>query len=102
MLAHSKPEAYSEPWYIQNYGKFRTKDIFRTLGYLEPEAYSKPCQASTMERFEKQLTPIIIFASYNYFRNINFSILLRILSFYLYSGHSATQNVRNKDMLYKT
>ena len=36
-------------------------------------AYSEPCQASTMERFEKQLTAIIIFGSYDYFHNIMFS-----------------------------
>ena len=47
--------------------------LFRTLGYSEPEAYSDPCQTSTMEGFEKQLTAIIVFASYDYFRNINFS-----------------------------
>ena len=88
--------AYSEPWYIQNPGIFKTRDIFRTLvypklwhignqrliqnpglfktlGYSEPVAYSEPCQISAMECFEKQLTAIIIFASYNYFRNISFS-----------------------------
>ena len=26
---------YSEPWYIQNTGKFRTRGIFRTLAYSE-------------------------------------------------------------------
>ena len=31
--------------YIQN------PSIFRTMGYLEPEAYSKQCQTSTIERF---------------------------------------------------
>ena len=36
-------------------------------------AYSEPCQASTMERFEKQLTAIIIFGSYDYIHNIMFS-----------------------------
>ena len=39
----------------------------------ELEAYSEPCQTFTMERFQKQLTTIIISASYNYFRNISFS-----------------------------
>ena len=33
---------YSEQWYIQNPGLFRT-DIFRTLAYSEPEAYSYLC-----------------------------------------------------------
>ena len=45
--------------------------MLRILGYPEREAYSEPCQKSTMEHFEKQLTAIIIFASYNYFRNIS-------------------------------
>ena len=76
--------AYSKLWYIQNPGIFKTRDIFRTLvypkywhiqnqrhiqnlelfrnlGYSEQEAYSESCQISTMERFEKQLTAIIIF-----------------------------------------
>ena len=73
ILAHSKPEAYSEPWYIQNFGISRTRDIFRILEYSESEAYSEPYQTSTMERFEKQLSAIIIFASYNCFPNITFS-----------------------------
>ena len=36
-------------------------------------AYSEPCQASMIERFEKQLKAIIIFGSYDYFHNIMFS-----------------------------
>ena len=44
---------------MQNSGTFRTRDIFTTLGYSEPEAYSEACQTPTMERFEKQLTVII-------------------------------------------
>ena len=28
--------AYSEPWYIQNSGTFRTRNAFRILGYSEP------------------------------------------------------------------
>ena len=88
--------AYSELWYIQNPSIFKTRGIFRTLlypklwhiynqrhnqnpglfrtlGYSEPEAYSEPSQISTMEHFEKQLTAIFIFGSYNYFSNISFS-----------------------------
>ena len=61
-LAHSELETYSECW--------------AAMGYSEPKAYSEACQTSTMEHFEKQLTPIIIFASYNYFRNISFPCLL--------------------------
>ena len=90
--AYSEPFvnlAYSELWYIQNPGIFKTKGIFRTLvylklchiqnqkhienpglfrtlGYLEPEAQSEPCQTSTTERFEKELTAMLIFASYNF------------------------------------
>ena len=56
--------AYSEPCYIQNPG------IFRTMTYLEPEAYSELCQTSTMERFAK------IIDGYNCFRNISLSLSL--------------------------
>ena len=53
--------------YIQAYsGIIQNPGLFRSLGYSEPEVYSKPCQTSTMERHEKQVTAIIIFASYNY------------------------------------
>ena len=45
-LAHLEPETYSELWPIKN-----------------PQT-SKPCQTSTMERFEKQLTIIIIFCKF--------------------------------------
>ena len=61
-LAHSELKTYSESWAIQ------------TLAFSVPEAYSEPCQICTMERFESQLTAIIIFTSYNSFSNINFSI----------------------------
>ena len=64
-------EAYSEPWYIHNCGTFRTRKMLRILSYSESKTYSEPCQASTMEHFEKQLTVIIIFASYDYFCNIS-------------------------------
>ena len=74
----------SESWHIENQrhiqnlsiskktGTFRTRDIFRIVGYSEPETYPELCQISTMERFEKQLTATIIFTSNNYFRNISF------------------------------
>ena len=62
-MTYSKPEAYSELWYIQNSSTFRTRDIIRIIGYSEPEAYSEPCQASAMKHFEKQLMAIIIFTS---------------------------------------
>ena len=61
ILVHSEKEACSESWAIQ------------IPEYSEPEAYSEPCQTSTMEHFEKQLMAIIIFASHNYFCNISFS-----------------------------
>ena len=67
---------YSKLWHIQNQGHIQNPRLFRTLGYSEPKAYSEPCQISTRERFGKQLTAIIIFASYNYFHNISFSCSL--------------------------
>ena len=96
MQAYSKfcvTLTYSELWYTQNPGIFKTRVIFRTpvytklrhvqsqrhvqkpglfriLRYSEPKTYSEHCQTSTMKRFDKQLTAIIIFASYNYFCNI--------------------------------
>ena len=69
-MAHTKPEAYSETWSIQN------------LGYSELETYPETCQTSTMERFEEQLATIIIFTSYYYFRNINFLCHLQSWSKY--------------------
>ena len=39
-LTYSEPEAYSEPWYIQN------PAIFRTLAYSKFVAYSEPCRTS--------------------------------------------------------
>ena len=57
-MAYSEPDAYSEPWHIQNPG------VFRTL------AYSEPCQTSTMQHFAK------IVNGYNYFRNISISCSL--------------------------
>ena len=64
---------YPKLWHIENQRHIQNPGLFRTLGYSEQEAYSEPYQKSTMERFEKQLTATIIFASYNYFRNISFS-----------------------------
>ena len=60
-LTYSKPEAYSEPWYVQN------SDIFRTLSYSEPKVYSVPCQTYAIEVIAK------IVNGYNCFRNISFS-----------------------------
>ena len=64
---------YPKLWHIQNWKPVQNPELFRTLEYPEPEAYSEPCQTSTMEGFEKQLAAIIIFATYNYFRYISFS-----------------------------
>ena len=64
---------YPKLWYIQNQRHIQDPGLFRTLGYSVPEPYSEPCQTSTMEHFEKQLTAIITVASYNYFQNISFS-----------------------------
>ena len=61
ILANSKPEGYPEPWYIQNSGTFRTRDI-QNPGLVRTLRCSEPCQTSTIERFEKELTTIIIFA----------------------------------------
>ena len=36
ILVYSKPEAYSEPWYIENSGTFRTRGILRILAYSKP------------------------------------------------------------------
>ena len=44
--------------YIQNPGIFRTRSIFGTLVYSEPETYSEHCQISTMERFAKIATQL--------------------------------------------
>ena len=91
--AYSEPcvtLAYSELWYIENPGILKTRGIyrilvypklwhiqnpwlFRSLGYSKPETYSEPCQTPMMEHFGKQITAIIIFASYNYFYFISFS-----------------------------
>ena len=78
--AYSEPcvnLAYSELQYIQNHGIFQTRGTFRTLAYpklwyiknqrliqnpglVRTLGYSEPCQTSTMERFEKHLTAIIM------------------------------------------
>ena len=69
---HIQNQAFSNPLYIQNQRYIQNPQQFKTLGYSEPEKYSEPCQTSTMECFEKQLTVIIIFPSFNHFRNISF------------------------------
>ena len=66
----SRPPSPKDQTNVQNPG------LFRTVGYSEPDAYSETCQISMMQLFEKRLTAMIIFASYNYLRNISFSCLL--------------------------
>ena len=46
-LAYISEKVYSQP------GILRTRSIFKTLVYSEPEAYSEHYQTSTMERFAK-------------------------------------------------
>ena len=41
---------------MQNHDIFRTKDIFRTMTYLECEVYSERCPTTKMERFAKIAT----------------------------------------------
>ena len=41
---------------MQNHDIFRTKDIFRTMTYLECEVYSEHCPTTKMERFAKIAT----------------------------------------------
>ena len=52
-LANSEPDAYSEPWYIQNPGLFRTSGIFMTLIYSEPRHIYNPSMFRTPEHFAK-------------------------------------------------
>ena len=54
-LYHILGKVYSEPWYIQNSSIFRTRSIFRTLVYSEPELYSEHYQTSTMKSFAEVL-----------------------------------------------
>ena len=44
---------YISERYVQKPGLYRTRSIFRTLLYSEPETYSEHCQISTRERFVK-------------------------------------------------
>ena len=64
ILPYAESEAYLEPLYIQIFGIFKTKDLFRILIFLELEVYSEPCKFSTIKRFAK------IINSFNYFSNI--------------------------------
>ena len=42
-LTYSEPEAYAEPWHIQNRGIFRTRGKFRTLSNIYDGALCKNC-----------------------------------------------------------
>ena len=68
----SRTLTYPKVWHIQNRRYIQNPGLFRTLRYSEREVCSEPCQTSAIERFEKQLTAIFSFASYNHFRNISF------------------------------
>ena len=63
--------AYSEPWYIQNAGIFRSRAILSTLVYWVSEAYSSPCQASAVERFTKTMQTL--FCTFSNKRNRDLS-----------------------------
>ena len=58
-LAYSELETYLESWATQNTWIFRTGDILRTLSNIYDEVLW-------------ETVAIIIFANYNYFRNISF------------------------------
>ena len=58
-------KAYSELWYIQSTGVFRTRGIFRTLAHSEPGAYSELCQTSAMELSHSLLYAINIMNFFN-------------------------------------
>ena len=62
ILAYSKADRYSEPWYTIKSGTFRTRNKFRIFGLFR-----------TKDTLEKQLTAMINFESYFYFHNISFS-----------------------------
>ena len=58
---------YSEPWHIQN-----------------PRYIGNPVKHLQRNVLQKQSTAIIIFANYNYFRNISFSRSVNIICFFKY------------------
>ena len=58
---YSEPETYSEPWYIQNPG------IFRTVVYSQPWYIQNPVKHLGWRVFSK------IVHGYNYFHKISFS-----------------------------
>ena len=109
--------AYSEPWYIENPGIFRSRPIFSTLLYSGSEANFQPCQASRIERFEKQWK--FFFALFSNMSNcdlgettdIKIKLVLNILAFLdildLFRSHAwtfsqiqwpgLTQDIQNSD-----
>ena len=59
-VVYPEPSHIQNQKHIQNPGIFRTlvyseprPGIFRTLAYSKSEAYSEPCQTSTVKRFAK-------------------------------------------------
>ena len=63
-LAYLKLWCIQNPDIIHNQKHIQNPRIFRTLAYSEFEAYSEPCQTSTMKRFAKTVN------GYNYFRKL--------------------------------
>ena len=63
-LVYAEQKTYSEPWYIENHG------IFRTLVYSEPWHIQNPVKHLLWSVFAK------IVNDYNYFHNISFSSFL--------------------------
>ena len=66
-LSYSKPEAYSEPWYIQN------PRMFRTLVYSEPWSIQNPTKHLRWSVLRKWLTAIINFAI-SVFQDVYFDV----------------------------
>ena len=63
ILACLKPEAYSELWYIQNSGTFKTRELFRILGYSKRHTQS-------LDKHLWRSAMIKVANVYNYFRKL--------------------------------
>ena len=83
ILVYLKPEAYSEPWYIQNFGKFKTRGILRTRSMLK--TLSNLYDGAHWETAH----------GYNYFPNIRFlcPLLHKINIFFCNAGLIFTPEV---------
>ena len=83
--------AYSESWYIQNPGIFRTRGICRTPYILRTEVYLEPWDTQNLRQIQKPVkhlrwsivqklfTAIVAIANYNYFCNSSCSCSLLFL-----------------------